>query len=302
MNLPLTVSLDLEDHRLGRDPSTRYLDNAARILDFFAANNIQATIFVVGDIIDDCAELLRRAQQNGHELALHSATHTPLTMERREPWKRALREAKLNLENLTGSQVIGFRAPVFSLTPASQWTTEVLAELEFGYSSSVLPAAHPLYGYPGAPRTPFRWPSGIVEFPVPLARVLGSPLPYLGGIYLRYLPLAWIKRQLRKQSSELRPWSFMHPYDIDADEGYYRFPGTSALQSVLLWRRRSATLERLSALLESLPGGCGPSFASLYADEEFASLPLWPSDCANDLGETNNNAQANEKTGTKQIA
>src|SRR5690554_7127094 len=47
--------------------------------------------------------------------------------------------------------VLGYRAPTFSLVPATVWATEVLVEEGFAYSSSVLPAKNLLHGFPGAP-------------------------------------------------------------------------------------------------------------------------------------------------------
>ena len=51
-----------------------------------------------------------------------------------------------------------------------RWAVDVLGDLGFSYSSSVLPTRHPLFGDPGAPAVPFRWPNGLVELPCPVVR------------------------------------------------------------------------------------------------------------------------------------
>lgn len=274
----LSVTLDLEDHlsppaATAPSPAARYRNNTRRILDSFAAHDIRATLFVVGNLLTDSRDLLTAAAAAGHELALHSATHTPLTELSRAELRPALARAKSELEDIAGQPVQGFRAPVFSLTPDCPWVPDLLAELGFTYSSSVLPAANPLFGYPGAPMTPFRWPCGLIELPVPLADLGPLKLPFLGGIYLRYLPL-WLVRRCRAQlAPAVMPWMYLHPYDIDAAEPYYRFPGTSALQSLLLWRRRRHTLRRLHAVVG---GNGGVPLGQRVAALDDPALPTWP--------------------------
>jgi len=225
--------------------------------------------------------LIRAASDAGHELALHSATHTPLTYEHAKQLAPQLNRARETLQEMTGKAVIGFRAPVFSLTPATAWVTDLLTECGFRYSSSVLPAAHPLHGYPGAPQETFRWPSGLIEFPVPLAQVGPASLPFLGGIYLRYLPLAVIRALSNKLADGTVRWTYLHPYDIDAEEPYYRFPGTTAPMSVLLWRRRRHTLKRLDALVSGAGHRAGLPLAELCATAEQDNLAHFAPSAAN---------------------
>ncbi len=101
--------------------------------------------------------------------------------------------SKSLLEDIVQKSIDGYRAPIFSLAKSSRWAAEILKELGFIYSSSVLPAPSPLFGYPEAPLHPFQWPSGLIEIPAPVALVAGIKMSYLGGIYLRYLPPYLIK-------------------------------------------------------------------------------------------------------------
>lgn len=281
---PLTFTLDLERHRSDQPP--RYADNAARILDFFTARGVRATVFVVGELIDSIPDLLVRAHAAGHELALHSHAHTPLTEEQPERFATRLRACRARLEDLSGAAVVGFRAPVFSLTPATTWVADVLSEQGFRYSSSVLPARHPLYGFARAPTSPFRWPSGLIELPVPLATCAGLGLPFLGGIYLRYLPPSLAQRWRHRLAAEVVPWSYVHPYDVDTSEGYFRFPGTSAPMSWLLWRRRALTFARLAGLLDASGGLAAPPFAERIAHAALAHAPYFHSALAGAAGQS----------------
>ncbi|MGB1883987.1 MAG: DUF3473 domain-containing protein [Gammaproteobacteria bacterium] len=247
----LTFTLDLEDHTLGSNPACRYQTNGRAILEHLEKLGARATIFIVGDLVASCRALIQEAVASGHELALHSATHTPLTEESGAALRPKLVDAKSLLEDAAGEAVSGFRAPVFSLTADTVWVSDLLAELDFKYSSSVLPVANPLFGLPGAPRAPFAWPSGIIELPAPVVRLGPLSIPALGGIYLRYLPGLLQAAAVRAIAPEVLLWSYIHPYDIDDTEPYFRFPGTSAAMSLLLWRNRRATLRKIERLAAS---------------------------------------------------
>lgn len=268
-----TVTLDLENHRTDPTGERRYLTNTERLLDFLDDQHIRATIFVVGDLAGETRKLLTRATQLGHEIALHAIDHTPLEYENRSNFGQRLADSRRQVEDTIGARVRGFRAPLFSLTEHTRWVTEILPEAGFSYSSSVLPASNPLYGYPAAPRTPFRWSSSLVELPVPVARFGTMVLPFLGGIYLRYLPMAWIRARTADLDRDVMPWIYLHPYDIDADEDYVRFAGTSVAMSLLLWRRRRKTLHRLETLVHHA-GGAGPPLGE-RVDALPESLPLF---------------------------
>ena len=272
--MDLTFTLDFENHRGNGDG--RYADNARRILDFLDERSVRATIFIVGELIDRERTLIARACDAGHEPALHSFRHVPLTAEHRDHYQARLAAAKSTLEDVSGQAVTGYRAPVFSLTAETCWVLPMLQETGIEYSSSVLPARHPLYGFANAPRRAFRWPQGLVELPVPLARFAGIDLPFLGGIYLRYLPNTVVNVLLRRLAAEQPRWSYVHPYDIDAEEPYYRFPGTSTLMSWLLWRNRKGTLAKLGCLAEAAP--VGAPFAERVAAGEFSDAPVFEPD------------------------
>ncbi len=270
---PLSFTLDLEDHR--GDGNARHLANGARLLDYFAARGIRATVFVVGELLTSAPELVRRCHADGHELALHSWTHTPLTADTPLHFRHGLADCCKRLEDLCARPVAGFRAPLFSLTPATAWALEVLVELGLRYSSSVLPGTHPLYGYAGAPATAFRWPGGLLELPVPLRRFGPLALPFLGGIYLRYLPAAVVRRWRAALPPTTVPWSYVHPYDIDTDEAYFRFPGTTAWMSWLLWRRRAGTLRSLDALLDASGGHSAAPLRDVVEHLQGTHLPTF---------------------------
>jgi polysaccharide deacetylase family protein (PEP-CTERM system associated) len=127
------------------------------------------------------------------------------------------------VEEASGKEILGYRAPMFSITRSSLWALEVLAELGFRYDSSVFPTRNPLYGYPGAPRRPY-YPlgqGGIVEFPLTTVRLLGGTWPMAGGFYLRVLPYWLFLRALRRVNlAGDFATIYIHPWDLDPGQPY----------------------------------------------------------------------------------
>jgi len=244
----ITVTLDIEDHlgRYGADG--RYVDNTRRMLDFLAERGVRGTFFVVGRVAEAVPELVRKIADAGHELACHSYRHTPLECESPATFRAETALAKTLLEQAGGVPIAGYRAPYFSLTSRTTWVLEELLALGFRYSASVLPAANPQYGYPDAPHSPFRWSNGLIEFPVPLAKLGPMLVPFLGGLYLRYLPERLIHRWARARQGEVL-WTYLHPYDFDPNEPFARMLHTAAWANVLQWFKRGGTWDKLAGLL-----------------------------------------------------
>lgn len=244
-----TFTVDVEDHGGG----ARAAPQTGRLLDLLEETGARGTFFVDDAVVRSDPALLRAIAARGHELASHGYRHQPLAEDRPETFRTGMNAARDRLADATGRAPEGFRAPYFSLTPQAAWASDVLAELGFAYSSSLLPAWNPLAGWPGAPRRPFLWPSGLLELPVPVARLGPLRLPFLGGMYLRWLP-PWRLRQMAGRWAEEAAagsalWSYCHPYDLDREERLVRRRDAGVLGSLMLWLNRGPTLPRLQGLL-----------------------------------------------------
>jgi polysaccharide deacetylase family protein (PEP-CTERM system associated) len=287
----ITFTIDLEDHLERYETSGRWVVNTYKILDFCAATGIRATFFTVGRVATATPTLLKEIAGAGHELALHSHDHVALTQENPHSFPVKLDVAKKTFEDLTGKPVQGFRAPKFSLTPKSAWVIEVLQRLGFSYSSSIIPGHGAFHGFPEAPVTPFLWrEGGLIELPVPVARFGPAALPFLGGVYLRYLPLAWVlgfvgsgvrgyKKNDPRTLEPLEPknppvlWTYVHPYDIDGEEGFVRLQdGTPLWANALLMLGRGGFLKKLETLLK---GQAGAPLAHLAQQLKAQKLPVF---------------------------
>jgi polysaccharide deacetylase family protein (PEP-CTERM system associated) len=194
--------------------------NVDRLLEMFAESRVSATFFSLGWIAERHPALMRRIANCGHEVASHGYDHSLVNKLSPEQFRADVRRTKQILELVTGQRVQGYRAPTFSLGPATPWAYQILEEEGYGYSSSVYPIRHDLYGAADAPRSPFRVPSGLWEIPLTTRRLFGQNFPCAGGGYFRLLPY-WLSRiNLRRlNASEAPPCVFyMHPWEIDAEQ------------------------------------------------------------------------------------
>jgi polysaccharide deacetylase family protein (PEP-CTERM system associated) len=268
----VTFTLDLEDHRAPDSTEERYPALTRRILDFLGNRGVRGTFFVTGEIAERSPDLVREVAAAGHEIGFHGWHHVPLPRLTPVQLRADAKRGKDLLEDVSGTPVVGFRAPLFSLVPESRWAVDVLAEVGFTYSSSVLPARNPLFGDPTAPVAAFRWPNGLIELPCPVARVAGVGLPYLGGVYLRALPTVFSTAARRRLGDQETLWIYCHPYDFDPDEAFWIAPEVGRFGSRLLFYNRRRMFAKVDALLRA---GVAPPLVERLAALEAAGLPEW---------------------------
>lgn len=244
MSAAYLFSVDLEDVDAQKP---RLVETTCLYLDFLRRHDATATFFVVGEVARTHPDLIRRVAGEGHEIACHSDRHVPLDRQDPAVFRDDLSHNLEALRAVGVERVSGYRAPCFSLTERTRWAYVVLAELGFAYSSSVLPARNPLYGWPGFGAMPKRI-EGIIELPMTLLPWRLLPVPMGGGVYFRVLPWPLLRRALRKRlraSDDVL--GYFHPYDVDAGQPRAAFPGFSkwSLYSLLLNANRGAVLPRL---------------------------------------------------------
>lgn len=225
-----------------------------------------ATFFVVGETAREHPALLERIAGEEHELACHGDAHRTLDTFSPTTFAADLRANRAAVENAAGVRVRGFRAPLFSLTAAAAWAHRVLADEGFSYSSSVLPAHNPLFGWPEFGRAP-RMVDGVLEIPITTARIpgTGAELPLFGGTYFRVLPGILIRRALTALPADLPLQSYFHPYDIDAAQPWTMHAGVRGRRwmNLLLFLRRRSLPSRLRAYLAT--SGKGLTYSAFLA-------------------------------------
>lgn len=232
--------------------SDRVERNCAQILDMFAQAEVKATFFTLGWVAQRHGALMRRIVAEGHELASHGWDHARVFRMDRASFREDLKKSRAALEDASGMQVRGYRAPSFSIDQRTPWAYMELADQGYAYSSSVAPIVHDHYGWREAPRFAFRplpW-SDLLEIPVTTAMFAGKRLAAGGGGFFRVLPYAfsrWAIRQVNRH--DRRPAVFyFHPWEVDPEQP--RVVG-APLRSRL---RHYTNLEVMAEKLEQLLG------------------------------------------------
>ena len=231
--IPNALTIDVEDyyHVAALAPSisrnswdereSRVVDNTRKLLAIFEEFDVRATFFVLGWVAERHPHLVKEIAARGHEIGCHGFSHRVVYEQSPEEFREETRRSKDLLENLIGSEVLGYRAASFSITSKSLWALDILVELEFAYDSSIFPVRHDRYGIPDAERAPHRISTpkerSIAEWPLSTAQVLGCRLPLAGGGYFRLLPYWFSRRGLASiNTRERRPFIFyLHPWEID---------------------------------------------------------------------------------------
>jgi peptidoglycan-N-acetylglucosamine deacetylase len=269
----VTVTLDVEDLRPDHSLPERVVDMTNRVLDLFGEHEVRASVYVVGELAERRPELVLRAAAEGHEIGLHSWSHVPIPTRTPQTFSEECRRGRALLQDLSGQEVSGYRAPMMSLVPAAAWAVPLIAEAGFTYSSSVLPGPSPLFGWPGLPRQPFRWLNGPIEFPCPLVRMPGIDLPYLGGTYLRLLPSFVRRHGLRRAGPDEALWAYCHPWEFDPDEAFHPHQHIGMLASRVAWLRRSHMERQVRRMLgDPLAGPLG--VVAVQLSSEGTDLPV----------------------------
>lgn len=214
---------------------SRVVANTQRVLDVFDDAGVKATFFVLGWVADHHAGLVREIVARGHEIGCHGYSHALIYRQSKDLFAEETHRAKALLEDQAQTRVVGYRAASFSITEASRWALDVLAEAGFEYDSSMYPVRHDLYGTAVEENGPHRIvaPGGanLVEFPMTVRSVLGMAVPVSGGGYFRLYPYRLSAHLLAAVNRDAEPFVFyLHPWELDPDQPRIAAPLKSRLR------------------------------------------------------------------------
>ena len=232
--------------------------NTDRLLRLFAEYDTPATFFVLGWIAERHPEMVRRIHAAGHEIASHGYSHQRVYRQEPSVFKAEAAASKELLEDITGEAVTGYRAASYSITPASRWALDALAELGYTWDSSLFPIRHDVYGMPGTPRQPYRLTTDegheLIEFPLSTTRLLGQTIPIAGGGYFRLFPFWFSRWALGACNQRNQPFIFyLHPWEVDPEQP--RVPGVGWKSHFRHYNNLQRTYPRLERLLKTFQFG-----------------------------------------------
>lgn len=197
--------------------------NTRRLLALLDESGVRGTFFVLGWVAERAPGLVADILAAGHEVGIHGYDHRPITAMTPRAFREDIRRAKGIVEDITGEEVLGYRAPTYSVVKDTLWALDIMVEEGLRYDSSIFPIVHDRYGIADAQRYPWleeRGQGPLTEFPISTVRLLGRNLPFVGGGYLRLLPMRYVLWGMRNVTGrEGRPTVvYVHPWEIDPDQ------------------------------------------------------------------------------------
>jgi polysaccharide deacetylase family protein (PEP-CTERM system associated) len=240
-----------------------------RMLQLMADAGVRSTCFVLGSIAERAPQLVRRIADAGHEVASHGFDHELVHGTSRDAFRGDVERSKELLEQLSGQEVLGYRAPSFSVT---DWALPILRDAGYEYDSSHFPTtiAHSRYGTLSTltEAHPITSLGGITEVSLSCLPLGARALPWAGGGYFRLIPYPVFKRGVRRILDSGRPYVFyIHPWEIDA--GQPRVSGLRRSERMRHYLNIERTEARWTSLLHDFRWG---TIADLVASQR-ESIP-----------------------------
>jgi polysaccharide deacetylase family protein (PEP-CTERM system associated) len=259
----LTIDVEdwfqVENLRPWNPPSTwgsrdsRVEVNVQRLLDLFddifqspSTKKVHCTFFVLGWVAERMPHLVHEIAARGHEVASHGSSHRMCDRLSDAELRNEVVDSKHLLEDIVGQEVIGFRAPNFSIDDR---VLSILQASGYRYDSSYNNfALHGRYGkiHLNGIREGIACRLSDDFFELPLSNLSihqhqgfrpsasrikhtvesGFVLPWSGGAYFRLIPLKIFAMGVRSILSAVKAYVFyLHPWEIDPGQPRFRGPG-----------------------------------------------------------------------------
>ncbi len=241
---------ELVPRRQWETQSSRVEVGTGQLLELCARHQTKATFFILGWIAERHPQLIKEIAAQGHEIGCHGSEHQLIYNQSATEFRECVRKSKRILEDISQQQVLGFRAPTFSITEKSLWALDILMEEGFIYDSSIFPIKHDRYGIPKASRFPRKISEdrNFYEFPPSTLCLGGVNFPVAGGGYLRLLPFCYTKWGINQLNQNGHPaMVYLHPWEIDPEQPRLGLTGPAGRRH---YHNIDKTLPRLKCLLK----------------------------------------------------
>ena len=216
------INISMRDNfNVEMEPTARVEDNVELILEICERNGVKGTFFILGEVAEIFPGMIKRIGAAGHEIGVHGYHHDQMFKLTPAKLKNDLERARALMQELTGQEIKGFRAPAFSVNTRTSWAIPVIADCGFSYDSSIFPSLSLRYGWKDFSkdicRINLKDDLSLVEVPLSVVNLLGRDIPVGGGGYLRYFPYAWTRKSLKRISRERSAIVYLHPYELDTE-------------------------------------------------------------------------------------
>ena len=230
--------------------------------------SVQASFFILGWIAERHPNLVKEIAKRGHEVASHGYNHLLCNKISQQELLRDLKYSKKLLEDLTGNNIVGYRAPSFSI---SDDILRIIEQAGYQYDSSYNSFdKHGRYGTITPNRTNknqniININSSFRELPISNLTIAKQTVPWGGGGYFRLLPPAIFKAGVNNIIKKTGSYVFyLHPWEIDPKQ-----PRVKTAKGITPWRHYlnlNKTKKRLIKFINSF-NNCNFKTCSQYIKE-----------------------------------
>lgn len=230
------LSFDVEEwfdnHSIAEDKKKSFQHRAdvgvRRVLSILRASGVSATFFVLGRVAQENPNIIKLIDEDGHEIATHGYSHMPLSEMKPATFKNDLLHSINILKKIVNKEIIGFRAPGYSMTDDTLWALDILKECGLKYDSSIYPVSLRMFtrgGATGYPAGAFMIRPGLMEYPLATLNLLGVRFPAATTAYFRIFPY-WVSRLAMNQSNSNNIGAVLnfHSWEFDEDHPRFKFP------------------------------------------------------------------------------
>ena len=252
--LPFHLSIDFEDlaydllRSIGETPqvSATALELSYELIHNYSEKKLDGkklTFFTTGTVARTMPDLIKQMIIDGHEVGSHYNLHDLMYKQSNYEIAKNLEIAKDSIFKACGKEPVGFRAPIFSITPDR---LDIFREINkfFKYDSShvINLSLHNKDFYESL--EPFN-SIDLVEFPiVPKGFLMGKAQIKSGGTFLRLFSEKIIKDVMCfNHEKGFMPLIYMHPYDYLSNQEFWvpfsKFSRSRKIKNLILYLRQN---------------------------------------------------------------
>lgn len=238
------------------DKTISMLDGLENYIEILNRHNVKTTFFVLDELKKIAKEQILYADKCGHEIACHGLHHTkPLLMDP-SLFEKEIKKAKYNLSNLIGKEIVGYRAPCYSIDDERY---KIIQDIGFRYSSSRINIhGHPLYGK--IDLSGFEQPmdgiyrkDNFYEFSLSTSKFLHKNVAISGGGWIRIFPWNVFMKPLIKDyldNSEVYTL-YIHPFEL-SNRNMPKVSGSPLFTNIRARRGLGKVEERMEQIIDML--------------------------------------------------
>jgi polysaccharide deacetylase family protein (PEP-CTERM system associated) len=200
-------------------------EDVRRLLALLAMRDATATFFFPGIVAENHPDIVKEIFAGGHEIGSRGYGSRPVCRSSHTDFESDIIKSIMLLSKITGGNIFGYRAPVWSITQKSAWALPILKNNGFQYDSSMYPQANFSYSMKKCPRLPSYINTGrnreelFLEVPPSALRVLDYNFAFSGD-FLRRCPRQWLLSQIQEFHDRDNPAVFFvrpHQFDLYQD-------------------------------------------------------------------------------------